>query len=74
MKKRIIIQKTILKVSIYLDHLMNIEIASSYWTWPGWPYQTKQGIGAGAGADGAEGFQLEPEPHFLPSAPAPVDL
>ena len=34
----------------------------------------KQGIGAGAA--GAEGFQLEPElePHFLPPAPAPADL
>ena len=30
--------------------------------------------GIGAGAAGAEGFQLAPEPHFLPSAPAPADL
>jgi len=29
-----------------------------------------QGIGAGAGAAGAEGFQVEPELDFLPSAPA----
>ena len=26
--------------------------------------------GIGARAAGAEGFQLEPEPHFLPSTPA----